>query len=260
MISDVANWVLINVLTNTRVFTSLLALIIMIVASFLLSKKSTEKSPFRSRRVWGVLLSVFAMFIFLFANIADIADVFTVWATLVLAGAAILSFEESRRLRKQYKEKEEHDRKEGILNEIIEWAIDVGKCGLEKDLPDTSRISDMNEGKLHLAYSLNILAKTFQSLRGRNQYTSQIVLTFSSDLQKAAKALINDIEEHINLLDALSGIITVKFVSITKDNLEEYLAQLNMAVTQIGEHKLRLEESTSKVIKEAVKIKTKDIS
>lgn len=157
-------------------------------------------------------------------------------------------------------EREKRDRKERLLNEIIEWAIDVARCGLEKDLPDTSQISDMDEGKLHLAYSLNILAKTFQSLRGRNQYTSQTVLTFSSGLQKAAKALINDIEEHIRLLDVLLSTITVKFVSITKDNLEEYMSQITQAGTQIGEHKLRLEESANKVIEEAARIKARDIS
>jgi len=158
----------------------------------------------------------------------------------------------------QIKRLQKRERRERLLNEIIEWAIDVGRCGLEKDLPDTSKISDMNEGKLHLAYSLNILAKTFQALRGRNQYTSEIVLTFSSGLQKAAKALINDIEEHIKLLDDLLGIINVKFMRITGDNLEEYMEQLAMAVTQIAEHKLRLEESASKVIKEAAEIKKKD--
>ena len=171
-------------------------------------------------------------------------------ATFLLALAAFWAIWQNRSLQKR-------ERRERLLNEIIEWAIDVARCGLEKDLPDTSRISDMNEAKLHLAYSSNILAKTFQSLRGRNQYTSQIVLTFSSGLKKAAKALINDIEEHIKLLNILLSIITIKFVSITKDNLEEYMSQISMAVTQIGEHKLRLEESASEVIKEAVKIKTK---
>ena len=111
MISDVANWVLINVLTNTRVFTSLLALIILIFAGFLISdKKPAKKVP--SKRTLGAVLFVFAIFVFLYANIADLADVFTVWATLILAGVAIFSFEESRRLRKQYTEREERDRKE----------------------------------------------------------------------------------------------------------------------------------------------------
>jgi len=91
-----------------------------------MSEKPRKKIS--SKRTLGAVLFVFAIFIFLYANIADLADVFTVWATLVLAGVAIFSFEESRRLREENRQKEERDRKERLLNEIIEWATDVAKC------------------------------------------------------------------------------------------------------------------------------------
>ena len=133
MSADIANWLQVNIVNNPQVLKSLIALIILIVAIFLFSEKPTEKNLFRSRRVWGALLFVFAIFVFLFANIADLADAFIVWATIVLAGVAVFSFEESRRLRKQYKEREELDRKERLLNEIIEWASDgIRLCALHK--------------------------------------------------------------------------------------------------------------------------------
>ena len=122
---DIANWLQVNILGNPQITGSLIALIILVVASFLFSVKFTEKNPFRSRQVLGAVLSSFAIFVFLYSNITDIADVFIAWASMVLAGAAIVSFEESRRLRKQYKEREERDRKERLLNEIIEWVLNV---------------------------------------------------------------------------------------------------------------------------------------
>jgi len=162
MISDVANWVLINVLTNTRVLTSLLALIILIVAGFLISdKKPAEKIPFR--RVLGAVLFVFGIFIFLYANIADLADVFIAWATLVLAGVAVFSFEESRRLREQYKKREEHDRKERLLNEIIEWGLDINKSILRPigDASTSSEFLIVSSTSLLLTYGIPFIKNEY---------------------------------------------------------------------------------------------------
>ena len=173
--------------------------------------------------------------------------------TFMLAVAAFLAILDNRQGRRA-------DRRERLLNEIIEWATDVARCGLEKDLPDTSSITDMNEGKLHLAYSTNILAKSFQSMRGRNKYITQIALTFGQDLQEAIETLAKDVEKHIKLLDILYAEVTVQFVSVTNNNLAEYMSQIGKTVTQIGNHKLKLEESANKIIEEACKIKAKDIS
>ena len=113
-----------------------------------------------------------------------------VFATGIMAfGTIILAIASFWTIRQNYKFREK-DRRERLLNEIIEWATDIAKCGLEKDLPDTSHITDVNDGKLHLAYSTNILAKSFQSMRGRNQYIRQIVLIFGKDLQEATKNII----------------------------------------------------------------------
>jgi len=133
--ADIANWLQVNIVNNPQVLKSLIAIMIMIVASFLSSEKPTEKIPFRrTRRVLGASLFVFGIFVFLYANIADLADVITVWATLVLAGVAVFSFEESRHLREENRQREQRDRKEHLLNEIIEWATDISKCGINADI------------------------------------------------------------------------------------------------------------------------------
>jgi len=183
----------------------------------------------------------------------EVGDWITLGAVVVALVIGVSSILHTQNLQKR-------ERKERLLNEIIEWAIDVAKCGLEKDLPDTSRTTDMNDGKLHLAYSTNILAKSYQSMRGRNQYISQIVLTFGQDLQEAVNTLKKDVEEHIKLLDVLYNDLTVRFVSLTNSNIAEYTEQITKSTTQIGMHRWKLDESTNKVIGEASKIKTTDIS
>jgi hypothetical protein len=173
-------------------------------------------------------------------------------ATFLLALAAFWAIWQNYSLRKK-------ERKERLLNEIIEWAIDVARCGLEKELPDLASITNMNEGKLHLAMSTNMLALSFQSMRGRNQYIHAIASAFGQDLLKAVDTLTKDLEEHIKLLDTLRYIATVKFTSVTNENMAEYMLEVNESSIQIASHKLKLDELTVKIIEEATKIKTQDI-
>lgn len=131
MSADIANWLQVNIINNPQVFKSLIALIIMILAGFL-SFGKPKKSIFVKRFV-GVALFVFGMFLFLYANIDNLAGVFTVWATLILAGVAVFSFEESRRLRRENRQIEGRRSKESSLIEIIKWAEDIDTVSLASD-------------------------------------------------------------------------------------------------------------------------------
>jgi len=187
------------------------------------------------------------------------SDLISLIAAIIVGGGtltlAVMTWKSIRQTRSIH----EREQRQRLLNEIIEWAEDIAKCGLEKDLPDTSRITDMNDAKLHLANSTQILARSFQSMRGRNQYINKVVSTFSQDLQEATNSLIKDVEEHIKLLDILYYVVTVEFVSVTNNNIAEYMSQIGKSTTQIATSKLKLEEFANKAIDEAAKIKTKDI-
>lgn len=210
---DIANWLQVNILNNPQVLESLIALIIMIVAFFLFSKKPTEHNLFRSRRVWGTLLFVFGIFVFLYANIADLADVFTVWATIVLAGVAVFSFEESRRLRKQYKEREGRDRKERLLNDIQNWAesgiVAIAPASLQID---TNMI--LNELDLNLR---PVATKMISVLIDTEKIGGDLktkVLIVSKRLNAIGRA-IQDPNKHINIVHARK-ILVVAFTDVIK--------------------------------------------
>jgi len=172
--TDIANWLQVNILSNPQVFQSLIALIMLIFAGFLFSEKSTEKSLFRSKRVWGSMLFVFAIFVFLLANIPDLGDVFIALATIVLACVAIVSFEESRRLRKQYKEQEERNSQAQVLDEIMNWLEEIYTIPLLTHVPligsqeelKNLKINTLNKYGGSIAKGLRIRAITSENLSG----------------------------------------------------------------------------------------------
>lgn len=257
MSTDIANWLLANIVSNPQVLKSLIALIILIVAIFLFSRKPTEKDTFRHGL--GASLFVFAIFGFLHANVADLADVFTAWATIVLAGIAALSFEESRRLRKQYKEREERDRKERLLNEIIQWAIDVSNCEFMTDVSDLREIAskyigtkeegnirqkDTNfkrELKAAMIVDMGNILIRYRAFKVRNLYIVDVADTFGGDLKKATELLCIHVQAHTRLLEKLQD---------QYDELHE---------ERVNKHSPYLEQYALDATKEAVKLKRRNI-
>lgn len=227
MSADIANWLQVNIVNNPQVLKSLIALIILIVAYFLFSEKPTEKNPFRRRRVWGAILFVFGMFVFLFAYIADLADVFTVWATLVLVGVAVFSFEESRRLRKQYKEREERDRKERYLEKIVSWAKDILNCGRER-LEWDRALKDPYIFSRTVAIDLNMSYTTLRE-RGRQ------MVVLSAGIDNDLGSIVADVQRKLS-----ETITTTYRVSKEEDKPES-----------IKKFREELDEKANEVVKKA---------
>ena len=144
------------------------------------------------------------------------------------------------------------EKRERLLNEILEWAIDVSKCGTDKGLPDISSIKDIKELYLfNRTFTINLMLK-FEAMSGKNQYISRITSNFGKDLQRAVEALVKDLGLHVKLLDECQHVVA--------DNVpDEVFDKLTIAVEKMGQHNPELGKSTSKVIEEATKIKTKDI-
>ncbi len=225
MLSDVANWILVNVLINPRVFTSLLALIILIVARFLVFEKPTKQIPFK--RLLGTVLFVFATFVFLYVNIDDLADVFTVWATLILAGVAVFSFEESRRLREENKQREERDRKERLLNEIIEWAEDVAKSAISR-----RTLSREELWKAKLSYKFH---------KAKSKYIEGVVGSSFKDFYDLVEGIDTKLDRLIE--------VTTKF---TRESMVDG--------KKLSDYEAELTESVEKLLIETAKTKTTGIS
>jgi hypothetical protein len=233
----------------------------MIVAYFLFSEKPTEKIPFRRRRVLGALLFVFAIFVFLHANIADLADVFTVWATLVLAGVAVFSFEESRRLREENRQREERERKERLLNEILEWAIDVLKLNSDlNSFTEDVRLEFITVSRL----TIDKLYSDTMAFRDKGKSIKIISSVAGYKVNYSSSELQNELDKIAGLLNDIRFRIEVGedpiYVSQLVTTEDAMMVDKDENKDTIARHQKNIAPLCNSIIEEATKIKTKDIS
>lgn len=169
------------------------------------------------------------------------------FGTLLLALATIVTIknnnEQEKRRREEELAKEKRDKKERLLNEIIEWAIDVGKCGKRADLSDLLHIA-ADKQESFLPIRMTEAALNIGLIEGRNEYISTTALNFGQELQEDVDRLIDCLEAYRELLAAES-----KGVPTAPESIEK-----------VESHDRQLLTLASNVIKKAVKIKTRDIS
>ncbi|GAG50032.1 unnamed protein product, partial [marine sediment metagenome] len=126
-------------------------------------------------------------------NVIPVATLVAAWTTLFVAYAAFRTIRSNR-------EKEERDRKHQLLNEIIEWAVDISKCGIEKGYPDISNLIESYSVWLNISDKIGDIILCFKEMRGENQYVGEVIKILDHDLGEASKTLIDEFEEHIKLL------------------------------------------------------------
>jgi len=165
-------------------------------------------------------------------------------ATLVLAIAAFLAIWQNRNLQKK-------ERKERLLNEIIEWARDVATCAFS--IPAPMMFEDITAGLETPAVEKMVQrarVTTYTNLRlryhiaaRRSKYIETIASSFSGNLDDAVKKLSKQLNNVISALQKCSR------------DLDDISKTENLK---------RAEDSLRKkadiLVEEAVKIKTKDIS
>jgi len=141
------------------------------------------------------------------------------------------------------------ERRERLLNEIIEWAIDASKCDVALDPTAIVGITDTEKARLFVEALTSKGRTSITEMWGKSQYISKIVLSTWQDLQKAVEELIKNLGVLVELLDECSDAAASNLIDA-----------FGRASAKVGEHKLKLYKSAEKVIEEATKIKTRDIS
>ena len=165
-------------------------------------------------------------------------------AAIIVGGGTLFLGIMAWRTIRQTRSIQKAEKRERLLNEIIEWAIDVSKCGTEKEFKEVTGITDEDISGGFVVAFFSEVRFSFQATRGKSEYISNITSNFGKDLQDAVKELVEAVELHIDLLGKIEVNAPGGFVS---------------AIKEVGKHNTALGESTRKVIKEATKIKTRDI-
>jgi hypothetical protein len=165
-------------------------------------------------------------------------------ATFLMAVAAFLAIWQN------YKFKEK-DRKERLLNEVIEWAMDVGKCGFETD-EEAPNAKAALEGRTDFTLSYGFIKahraafqNGYKNIRWLNQYIQNIVVNNFLKELPSANTLIDELNNHLAML--------------YEDRIGKNRDATPVIAQDIAKHNLFLDELTKEVMREAANIKTGNI-
>ncbi len=153
--------------------------------------------------------------------------------TVFLAVGAFLSILQNHNLQKR-------ERKERLLNEIIEWAEDISRGRFDKDMNDfVSAIEDARRSAHITIEEYNSYSKQFMA---RNKY----IISSASGIDEQLKQSVEELDALLRI--RLEG--TIPYLNDRDRN--KYSSPFK--------NKLKIYESANRLIEEAAKIKTKAIS
>lgn len=198
-------------------------------------------------------------------------------AILIGGGTLALALMTWRSIR-QTRAVQKRERKERLLNEIIEWAIDICRCGLKPVPIPTSEMARSKTGvKLYATSILAELLLEYESISGRTEYINRITSSFRGNLQSIVHGLAKVvgvrtklIEQQIDILSDkrvdVSGMTELTKTSVFKEwtSLQDWPKGLSKSfkvnMFKMLMNRTVLLDNAKQVIEEAVKIKAGDIS
>ena len=180
----------------------------------------------------------------------EIAGWITLAAVIVALGIGVTSILQTQILQKR-------ERKERLLNEIIEWAIDVAKCRFD------SRPIDHKEPQTGFWQFLVDVQDNLTKQQRIGLYIRKISPTFGQRLHISVIKLVKVIQNFIDVLDQPRA-EAEKNISSGRTEISNEEAKLDNHIytnlEMLTSASQQLDKASNKVIKEATKIKTKDIS
>ena len=203
----------------------------------------------------------------------DTSDWITLGAAILVGGGTLFLGIMAWRAIRQTRSIQKAERRERVLNEIIQWAVDVSArmspidmlknpewlLGTKLDTEETFRFVQI--------YGCLDLMSQYSVSQLRGEYISQIASRIRNDLGGAVDDLINKIEEHLKLLlggaehtvelEEYGTLIDIIFKG--KSELRAGLSEDAKHQVAIFDDRVELNNSATRVIEIAVEIKTKDI-
>ncbi len=185
---------------------------------------------------------------FVYELFRDWAGAIGALLTLMIVTVAFLAIMDNRYARQV-------DRKERLLKEIIEWAIDISRWRPKEIHRDLAGIRDKVKRQELIDAHIATIMDSLIEMRGRNQYTLRIALKVVEQMGKAAThslikdvhGLIGEAEQYIDILVEWKAIITDAMAKDTVADDGEYFEK--------AEHsEYELEKRVKKVIDEATNL------
>jgi hypothetical protein len=172
-------------------------------------------------------------------------------AVFVALGIGVASILHTQSMQKR-------ERRERLLDEIIEWAVDMTKGELLMEFADVKGIQGVRKTRLYLYVTVDKLQFTFRQARTRGLYISRIVSILGTNLQQAVGELRRNLEAHIQALKECMD--TIDSPALDSPAQERTLNIAIAAARKTTDSKKLLDKSANKVIEETTKIKIRDFS
>ena len=166
-------------------------------------------------------------------------------ATVALACVAVWSILQTRATQRS-------ERRQRLLNEVIEWVLDINSCEVPIATMAIAGIRDSQSDRAVMSSHLSELAFRCAQMtfRGRYIYTVTLESKLGQDLQRAITELVDDLEARIILLKHCDASLS------SSAPMKEF----DVWSAKARQHWLaKIRESAYKVIEEVIKIKIKDI-
>lgn len=243
----------INFINNEQIdFGGLLTGAIVAILVFIIGYSFTKYGKRKNLDRYGKLLKWAApiiLFTAIFVYINQIREILVAFASVAAVVIAVYSYDQSRQIRKDTLDRENRDRKERLLNEIINWVEEVGsKCAFESD-PNEENASRTLEGALHCTEASKFISEHrrafeygYKQVSWKGDYVKTLAENIFTSKIGSVTSLVEALKEHLNLLHD-SGVLK------NSTNLPDI-------AKKIAEHNLSLNDLTFAVMKDAATIKT----
>jgi hypothetical protein len=196
--------------------------------------------------------------------------ILTFMAILVALGLGVANIVQTKQI-------QEREKRERLLNEIIEWAIDVCRCGLKPFPLPTSKMAESKAGiELYLTSILMELLLEYESISGRTEYLKRIALNFGGNLQSTVHSLAEVVGVRTKLIEEQIDILNGKRIDISgmaeltkTSNFKEWVSSrdwpeglsksFKVTLFKMEMNRTILLDNAKQVIEEATRIKTRDM-
>lgn len=165
-------------------------------------------------------------------------------ATFLLAIAAFLAIRQTRKLQKR-------ERRDRLLNEIIEWAVEVAKSSIEPETPDLFDDKDAAKSWPFLAAQEKKL-DTLQLLRAKSAYIAKIATETNPDLGKVTIETVENLSNQIKSLYEHKNFVS-EYKSKKRSMDTSFLTGL---AKNVEDNNKRLYESAVHVMEQSAKIRS----
>lgn len=180
---------------NAIIASALLLILVLIGASLVVYSLNNRVSPKRrfSYFATGVVLLLATCFIYIYRN-PQAGVILSAFATIILALFAGWQIYDNRLLRGQTRKMTERERKERLLKEIVDWAIEINTSDLTTEIPDvwTTQTLEVMRGNKRLKRGIPLAKSAYIRSIAKGNFDGELLERIDKLIIEHKKGILLD--------------------------------------------------------------------